>query len=85
MCRFFKGGTKHEHRNGYWSFINVRLLIIFMFHGLIFLFCNKHFIKPSKACHMQSFGVFYFSLQCILTLALGLVGANIILINLGGV
>jgi len=30
----FKGGTKHEHRNGYWTFINVRLLIIFMFHGL---------------------------------------------------
>ena len=67
MCRFFKGGTKHEHRNGYWSFINVRLLIIFMFHGLIFLFCNMYPTKPLKACYMQSFGVFHFSLQCILT------------------
>lgn len=39
---FLKGGTKHGNRNGYWSFINVRLLIIFMLHELIqFLFTKK--------------------------------------------
>jgi len=32
---FFKRRYKHGNRNGYWSFINVRLLIIFMLHGLI--------------------------------------------------
>lgn len=88
MCRFFKGGTKHEHRNGYWSFINVRLLIIFMFHGLIFLFCNMYPTKPSKACYIQSFGgfLFFFTLQCIVMHEHSwLVGTNIILIILGGV
>jgi len=31
---FFKRRYKHGNRNGYWSFINVRLFIIFMLHGL---------------------------------------------------
>lgn len=68
----FKGGTNHEHRNGYWSFINVRLLIIFMFHGLIFYFSICTLLSPQSLLY-AAFEGFHFLRQCIL---MHKVGAN---------